>query len=109
VMLINEGGMVTMGTTDELRSQIAGTPVLRVRLGEVSEAVVDAVRSMEGVEEVVVDGTTLSVSVNDVDRVTPYIVRSVVMAGGMVQSVEVLEPSLEEIYLKLVVDEDEAE
>jgi len=109
VMLINEGGMVTVGTTDELRSQIAGTPILRVRLGEVSETVVDAVRSLEGVEEVVVDGTTLSISVNDADRVTPYIVRGVVMAGGMVQSVEVLEPSLEEIYLKLVVDEDEAE
>jgi ABC-2 type transport system ATP-binding protein len=109
VMLINEGGMVTMGTTDELRSQIAGTPILRVRLGEVSETVVDAVRSLEGVEEVVVDGTTLSVSVNDVDGVTPYIVRGVVLAGGLVQSVEVLEPSLEEIYLKLVVEEDEAE
>jgi ABC-2 type transport system ATP-binding protein len=109
VMLINEGGMVTMGTTDELRSQIAGTPILRVRLGEVSETVVDAVRSLEGVEEVVVDGTTLSVSVNDVDGVTPYIVRGVVLVGGLVQSVEVLEPSLEEIYLKLVVEEDEAE
>ena len=109
VMLINEGGMVTMGTTDELRSQIAGTPILRVRLGEVSETVVDAVRSMEGVEEVVVDGNTLSMSVKDADEVTPYVVRGVVMAGGMVQSVEVLKPSLEEIYLKLVVDEDEAE
>ena len=109
VMLINEGGMVTMGTTDELRSQIAGTPILRVRLGEVSETVVDAVRSLEGVEDVVVDGTMLSVSVKDADGVTPYVVRGVVLAGGMVQSVEVLKPSLEEIYLKLVVDEDEAE
>jgi ABC-2 type transport system ATP-binding protein len=109
VMLINEGGMVTMGTTDELRSQIAGTPLLRVRLGEVSGTVVDAVRSLEGVEDVVVDGTMLSVSVKDADGVTPYVVRGVVLAGGMVQSVEVLKPSLEEIYLKLVVDEDEAE
>jgi len=109
VMLINEGGMVTMGTTDELRSQIAGTPILRVRLGEVSETVVGAVRSLEGVEDVVVDGTMLSVSVKDADGVTPYVVRGVVLAGGMVQSVEVLKPSLEEIYLKLVVDEDEAE
>ena len=109
VMLINEGGMVTMGTTDELRSQIAGTPLLRVRLGEVSETVVDAVRSTEGVEAVAVDGTMLSVSVKDAEGITPYVVRSVVMAGGMVQSVEVLKPSLEEIYLKLVVEEDEAE
>jgi len=109
VMLINEGGMVTMGTTDELRSQIAGTPVLRVRLGEVSETIVDAVRSMDGVEEAVVDGTTLSISVKEADRVTPQIVRGIVMAGGMIQSVEVRKPSLEEIYLKLVVDEDEAE
>jgi len=109
VMLINEGGMVTIGTTNELRSQIAGTPILRVRLGEVSETVVDAVRSLEGVEDVVVDGTMLSVSVKDADGVTPYVVRGVVLAGGMVQSVEVLKPSLEEIYLKLVVDEDEAE
>ena len=109
VMLINEGGMVTMGTTDELRSQIAGTPVLRVRLGEVSETIVDAVRSMDGVEEAVVDGTTLSISVKEADRVTPQIVRGIVMAGGMIQSVEVRKPSLEEIYLKLVVDEDEAQ
>ena len=108
VMLINEGGMVTMGTTDELRSQIAGTPILRVRLGEVSETIVDTVRSIEGVTEVNLDGTTLSVIVKDVDRVTPHLVRRVVLAGGMVQSVEVLKPSLEEIYLKLVVD-DEAE
>ncbi|MBC8497559.1 hypothetical protein H8D40_01110, partial [Candidatus Bathyarchaeota archaeon] len=48
-------------------------------------------------------------SVKDADGVTPYVVRGVVLAGGMVQSVEVLKPSLEEIYLKLVVDEDEAE
>ena len=109
VMLINEGGMVTMGTTDELRSQIAGTPILRVRLGEASETIVDAVRSTEGVEEVIVDGTTLSVSVKDAEGVTPYVVKRVVLAGGMVQSVEVLKPCLEEIYLKLVVDEDEAE
>jgi len=109
VMLINEGGMVTMGTTDELRSQIAGTPILKVRLGEVSEAVVDAVRSTEGVDEVVVDGTMLSVSVKDADGVTPYVVKHVVLAGGRVQSVEVHKPSLEEIYLKLVVDEYEAE
>jgi ABC-2 type transport system ATP-binding protein len=109
VMLINEGGMVTMGTTDELRSQIAGTPVLRVRLSEVSETIVDAVRSMDGVEEAVVDGTTLSISVKEADRVTPQIVRGIVMAGGMIQSVEVRKPSLEEIYLKLVVDEDEAQ
>ena len=109
VMLINEGGMVTMGTTDELRSQIAGTPILRVRLGEASETIVDAVRSTEGVEEVIVDGTTLSVSVKDAEGVTPYVVKRVVLAGGMVQSVEVLKPSLEEIDLTLVVDEDEAE
>ena len=45
------------------------------------------------------EGSTLSVSVKDADAVTPYLVRRVVLAGGMVQSVEVL---------KLVVEENEA-
>lgn len=108
VMLINEGGMVTMGTTDELRSQIAGTPILRVGLWEALETVVDAVGSVEGVEDVAVDGTALRITVKDAEAITHHVVRAAVMAGGMVRSVEVIKPSLEEIYLKLVVDEDEA-
>jgi hypothetical protein len=37
-----------------------------------------------------------------VDEATPVVVRSVVEAGGMILSVNVVEPSLEETYLKLI-------
>jgi len=47
------------------------------------------------------------ISLNDVEEATPLVVRSVVQAGGMVLSVNVVEPSLEEAYLKLVGGEGE--
>jgi hypothetical protein len=47
------------------------------------------------------------ISLSDVEEATPLVVRSVVQAGGMILSVNVVEPSLEEAYLKLVGGEGE--
>jgi hypothetical protein len=87
---------------------MAGTPVLEVRLRKADEGIVRSVEALEQVSGVSLGGEPgrMVVSLSDVEEATPLVVRSVVEAGGMVLSVNVVEPSLEEAYLKLVGGED---
>ncbi len=107
VMIINRGKSVIVGTPDELRDRIAGQPALQVTLRKLNQKIIEAVREIKQVREVNVDKSAsgLIITLDDVKSATPKVVRSVVYAGGMVLSVNVLRPSLEEAYLKLVKEE----
>ena len=104
VMIINKGKSIVAGTTDELRRKIAGPPKLEVGLIKVTEQIVRAAEASENVRAVEVNGanTKLMIDVDDPDSSTPYVVKRIVDAGGLVRSVQLVEPSLEEAYLKLV-------
>ena len=107
VMIIKRGKSVVVGTPEALRDKIAGQPVLEVRLKKIDQKIVEAVRELKQVREVDVDdsATRLLITVDDVKSAAPEVVRSIVYADGMVFSVKILRPSLEEAYLKLVREE----
>ena len=104
VMIINRGRSVFVGTPDELRNSALHSPVLRITFAELNQNIVDTVSNLPGVKEVKIEGSRngLLVTLNDADRLTPEVVRNAVQAGGMILSVNVLRPTLEEAYLKLV-------
>jgi ABC-2 type transport system ATP-binding protein len=104
VMIINRGRSVFVGTPDELRNSSSHSPVLRITFAELNQNIVDTVSNLPGVKEVKIEGSRngLLVTLNDADRLTPEVVRNAVQAGGMILSVNVLRPTLEEAYLKLV-------
>lgn len=107
VMIIKRGKSVVVGTPEALRDKIAGQPVLEVRLKKSDQKIVEAVRELEEVREIDVDdsATRLLITVDDVKSAAPEVVRRIVYADGMVFSVSILRPSLEEAYLKLVREE----
>lgn len=104
VMIIRRGASVIVGSPDELRNRMAGAPMLEIHLREVPLGVVRAVEALEGVSGVSLYAlaSRLLVKVDDVDSVTPLVVRSIVQADGMILSVNAVQPSLEEAYLRLV-------
>jgi len=104
VMIIDRGRTVVKGTTEELRRRIAGQPRLEIRLREIQDRMTRAVERAEYVKRVEADKDSgrLLIELDDVEVHTPYLVRSIVEEGGLVMSVRLLEPSLEEAYLKLV-------
>ena len=103
-MIVNKGRSVVVGIPDELRDRIAGQPILRAELKETNRKIIDAVRGLKQVREVSVDssGLNLLVAIDDSVLATPEAVRSIVYAGGMVLSANMVRPSLEEAYLKLL-------
>jgi ABC-2 type transport system ATP-binding protein len=95
--------LIAVGTPDGLRGT-ASRHATAIQLAVVSEAVVAAARSAARAD-VAVSGNTITVPVDKPERDNPGLVRAVVAAGGEVQFVSGLVPTLEETYLKLLGDE----
>ncbi len=104
VMIINRGRNIIVGTIDELGRRVGAEPSLAIKLKELNQKILEAVRELKQVRHVYPDDADgrLTITVDDVYSATPEVVRSIVYANGMILSVNVVRPSLEEAYLKLV-------
>jgi ABC-2 type transport system ATP-binding protein len=100
--------LVAVGTPDGLRGAVSsGTGsghATAIQLTVVTDAVVAAARQA-GRADVKVSGHTVTVPVGKPERDNPGLVKAVVAAGGEIQFVSGIAPTLEEAYLKLLGDE----
>ena len=90
--------LVAIGTPKELRQRLF-TSRLRIHVSQGANAFADTLRE-SGVSDVRADGAWLSLSEGTLT--TPQIVRMLVDAGAGIEAVERDEPSLEDVYLKLL-------
>ena len=72
-----------------------------IHLAKVDDAIVSAVRRV-GPTSVQVDGNRIIIDVADPAEDNPRMVDAIVAAGGRIQGVTELLPSLEDVYLRLV-------
>ncbi|MGH3206602.1 MAG: ABC transporter ATP-binding protein [Trebonia sp.] len=92
--------LIAVGTPDGLRGA-ASSHATSIQLAVVTDAVVAAVRAARRAD-VTVSGSTLTVPVDKPERDNPELVKAIVAAGGEIQFVSGIVPSLEETYLKLL-------
>jgi len=100
--------LVAVGTPDGLRSS-ASEHATAIQLTVVTDAIVEAasqaaphVPGRAGHPTVAVHGNTITVPVDKPERDNPGLVQAIVAAGGEVQFVTGIVPTLEEAYLKLI-------
>ncbi|MGC8577419.1 MAG: ABC transporter ATP-binding protein [Thermoproteota archaeon] len=103
VMIINKGKKIALGALEELLSS-TDKKILKITLRKLDQKVIDAIKCFEQVKEISIDDSTSVVSVvlSDVEKVTPDIIKSIVLNGGLILSVNVINQSLEDVYLKIV-------
>ena len=109
VMIINRGKNVIVGTPDELRDKISGTPTVEIALKKLTPALIKAAEKVDRIKQVNADesDSKLIVTLDDIQSGTPELVKSIVEADGLILGVNILRPSLEEAYLKLIKEETE--
>ncbi|MDG6909396.1 MAG: ABC transporter ATP-binding protein [Nitrososphaerota archaeon] len=92
--------LMAIGTAEELEGAVRGKKTA-IRLTRVSEAIV---KSLEGLSlrGLGFDGDGVTFDVADPEKENPPVVRTIVEAGGEIQTVTVQGSTLEEAYLKLV-------
>jgi ABC-2 type transport system ATP-binding protein len=93
--------LLRLDTPANLRAAVGGRGV-RVRIAGPAQEYVGILRPLPSVHAVDVDDAELTVSLDDVERDTPAIVRALVDAGADIVAVEPLAKSLEEVYLQLM-------
>ena len=101
IAIIDAGRLAALGTTDELKSIFAKRPIVEVR----SDRPVDAMKLLEGMEQVEktsIFGTAVHAVLTGTDDGGPEVVRRRLDEAGIGgASVEVVAPSLEDVFLEV--------
>jgi ABC-2 type transport system ATP-binding protein len=109
VGIINCGKLVTAGSREALLTQYA-IPAFEVEVDAQSEALlnswIEALRSEVWVNTISLQGLITRLIVNDVDAAKRELLDSITHAGLILTRYEVVRPSLEDVFLKLVGQEE---
>jgi ABC-2 type transport system ATP-binding protein len=100
--------LIQVDTPENLRRKLYGQRIT-VRLREISEGHLQALRTLAFITDVQRDRTTLSIALRDPANLTPLVVKALVDAGAAIQEVREERASLEEVYLDLIATSDRAE
>ena len=95
--------LIAVDTPSALRTRLFGAR-LRIALVPPAEAFANLLRQA-GYTDVRAEDGTLSIAVDDPEARAPSVVRRLVEAGAEIQSVVPEEPPLEEVYLRLLQEE----
>jgi ABC-2 type transport system ATP-binding protein len=96
--------LVALDTPERLRARVFGSRV-RITLAAAAGAHASALRAA-GIADVREQGPALSIGLDDNAFDTPALVRRLVEGGAAIESVEREEPSLEQVYLRLMTREE---
>lgn len=92
--------LIDIGTTTELRQSLWGKKSI-VEMDAVTDKILENIKSL-GFGTITIDNNKMTIDVNDPHHDNPSIIRAIQDAGGQVQFVSELVPSLEDIYLKKI-------
>ena len=92
--------LLTIGTPEQLRESLS-SPRTEVRLAQVTDAIVNALKKQVP-NRIEVSGNKVIVDVTAPDKENARIISAIVAAGGQVQEVTQLVPTLEDVYLETV-------
>ena len=88
------------GTPQELEEAVWGNKTV-VELEQVTDKILEALDKLS-IKNIIIDNNKLTIDVENPEKENPFIVNAIVGAGGQVQYVNRLSPTLEDAYLKFV-------
>lgn len=101
ICVIDHGRVITEGTSTELKAQLGGTAVEVVLADEATAARAAAALNGVGDDDPVLDGLTVRVATTSGLATTSEVVRRLETTGMDVSSLQLRQPSLDEVFLAL--------
>ena len=101
VAIVDKGRVVAEGTPDALKGELRGDAVhLEWREAPDESEIRETVSGLPGVRDAVIDGTRLSVRVDDGAAAVPMLLAALDAAGTPAVAATVARPSLDDVYLR---------
>jgi ABC-2 type transport system ATP-binding protein len=92
--------LLSIGNPEQLRESLTG-PKTEIRLAQINEALVSELRKRIP-NKIEVADDKLIIDVADPDKENPTIIAAIGSAGGLIQEVTQIVPTLEDVYLQIV-------
>ncbi len=99
VGIMSKGEMVQVGEPSKLKGSLRGRDVIEMKLDSQVPGLPGEVSKVEEVKEARFEGDTLKIVLSNGRGLLPLIINMVTAKGGKVQSVNLKEPSLEDVFL----------
>jgi len=99
VAIIDAGKIIIMGSPEELKSQIPGNDIISLRIENLSDPLMEKVKTMPFVHTVNREENSIRVFVDNGARNLPVLIGEITSSGGMVLSATVHEQSLEDVFI----------
>ncbi len=99
VGIMNRGEMVRVGEPASLKGSLRGRDVIEMKLESQIPELLGEVSKAEEVKEARFEGDTLKIVLSNGRVLLPHLINMVTAKGGKVQSVNLKEPSLEDVFL----------
>ncbi len=101
VGIIDHGELIAMGNQGELIEKVGEKDSILLKLGENSEKAAEIVRKVHGVDAALVEDGRLRVLAGRGRQALPHVITALDDGGYTPQSIEVIEPNLETVFLHL--------
>ena len=99
VGIMSKGEMVEVGTPDGLKGTLKGQDVIELRLKEPIPELTGEISKVEEVHDAHYEGDVLRIELSNGRELLPYLINVVTAKGGKIQSANLKEPSLEDVFL----------
>jgi ABC-2 type transport system ATP-binding protein len=99
VGIMSRGEMVKVGEPEELKGTLKGRDVIELKLERVIPELPGEVSKVEEVREATFQGDVLKIVLSNGRGLLPHMINVVSAKGGKVQSVNLKEPTLEDVFL----------
>ena len=99
VGIMNRGQMVSVGTPLELKSSLRGQDIIEMRVTGQPETYAEEIGQIEEVRKVEREEGALRIYLSDGRTLLPHIINKISAKGGTIESVNLKEPTLEDVFL----------
>ncbi|SAI86722.1 ATP-binding cassette domain-containing protein [Saccharolobus solfataricus] len=101
IALIDNGKVVKTGTSEELKRSI-GNVIISFEVEGVNLEILNKIKSISDVEDVIIKNNQVSVVVKDIDTVLPNLIDFIRGNGVKYRRIEVREITLDDVFIKYV-------
>jgi ABC-2 type transport system ATP-binding protein len=102
VTIIHRGVSLVSDTLQNVSSKFSGPTILQVEVAKLSDATIQKVKELPFVSNVSEDGNTLIIELKTRDDVRSQISQEITNSGGVIVSMSLKGPTLEEVFMQLV-------
>jgi ABC-2 type transport system ATP-binding protein len=105
--VLKDGGLLTIGTPDELRREALGGETVIVSGADLDRRAVATLRAINGVKRIRrLDGDRLEATVDDAGRMVPELMAALRAADVDVAEVEEQHPTFDDVFVRLMEKDD---